>query len=158
MFLLPSFLFLPPPHLSLSLSLSFTFNHLSSLSLHSILSTVFSLSLSFCDLSLSAYLVLNYPNSISVQLQFIPVSKRQSRRVHFASAPPPEAIISFLHTSPLPSPFQPGHTSPFAFFWLSADWLAMMNARLKCESQCIIFTLLKNCLFKKTPIYPLAVI
>jgi len=45
-------------------------------------------------------LVLNYPNSISVQLQFIPVSKRQSRGVHFASAPPPEAIISFLYTSP----------------------------------------------------------
>lgn len=51
-------------------------------------------------LSLSAYLVLNYPNSISVQLQFIPVSKRQSRRVHFASTLPPGAIISFLFISP----------------------------------------------------------
>lgn len=98
--------------LSLSLSLSsfpLSFSH--SLSLFPILH----------NLSLSAYLVLNYPNSISVQLQFIPVSKRQSRRVHFASARlPPEAIISFLHTSSPPStPFQHARTSSSS--GLSAD-------------------------------------
>jgi len=92
------------PSLSLSLSLSLHLSR-STTTAHPFsvpFCRAFSLSLPFSlgDLSLSAYLVLNYPNSISVQLQFIPVSKRQSRGVHFASAPPLEAIISFLHTSP----------------------------------------------------------
>lgn len=72
-----------------------------------------SLSLCLClrDLSLSAYLVLNYPNSISVQLQFIPVSKWQSRRVHFASAPrrQKQSFLFSAHLSPTrpPSPVTP---------------------------------------------------
>lgn len=95
------------------LALSFSFYPSVSLS--------FVLSLSFRlparDLSLSAYLVLNYPNSISVQLQFIPVSKRQSRRVHFASASrrQKQSFLSSARTCRIYSPVTP---QPFVFFFV----------------------------------------
>lgn len=119
-----SLLSLSHPHPpQLTLSAPFSRSAFSPLSL--------SLSLFLRDLSLSAYLVLNYPNSISVQLQFIPVSKRQSRRVHFASALPPGAIISFLFIS---SPFASSIRLYFVLRLLPCpftDWPVMMNVRFK---------------------------